>query len=226
MRRTPLGFEQEEERHINMMIKTGVIRPSQSEWASATVLIRKKYGSVRYCIDYRQLNARTIKDAFPLPLIEQCMDSLKGTQFYSTLDLSSGSWQVAMHPDDAHKTAFITKFGLYEHVRMGFGLCNAPATFQRIINLVLRGMIWNQVLAYIDDVIVLGKTFTNGLNTLKQVFQRLRNHNLKLKPRKCVLFKTSVNFLGKKIDTQGVSISDDKVCAFKNWSRPLNKKDV
>ena len=226
MRRTPLGFEREEEQHLNKMLKAGVIKPSQSEWASAPVLIRKKDGSVRYCIDYRELNAKTIKDAFPLPLIEQCMDNLRGTQFFSTLDLSSGYWQIAIDPEHAHKTAFITKFGLYEHVRMGFGLCNAPATFQRIINLVLKGMIWNEVLAYIDDVIVMGKSFEEELQNLQRVFQRFREHNLKLKPRKCVLFKRSVEFLGKTISTEGICISESKVQAVKNWTRPQNQKDV
>ena len=125
-----------------------------------------------------------------------------------------------------HKTAFITKFGLFQHVRMGFGLCNAPATFQRIISLVFRGMIWKEVLAYIDDVIVLGTTFEEGISNLERVFQKFRNYNLKLKARKCNLFKNSVEFLGKKICPEGISITESKIQTVKNWQRPGSKKDV
>ena len=100
------------------------------------------------------MNVRAVKDVFPLPLIDECLDTLSGTQFFSTLDMASGYWQISIDPDDRHKTAFITRDGLFHHVRMGFGLTNAPATFQRVINFVLRGLTWKYVLAYLDDVIV------------------------------------------------------------------------
>ena len=141
IRHTPLGFQKEEENHLEKMLSCGVIQPSSSGWASAPVLTRKKCGSGRYCIDYRDLNKKTKKDTFPLPKIE-CLDTLQGSQLYSTLDLASGYYQVLLDPHDRHKTAFITKYGLFEHVRMGFGLCNAPATFQRVMNLVLSGLLW------------------------------------------------------------------------------------
>ena len=172
------------------------------------------------------LNSRTVKDAFPLPLISQCLDTLQGTQWFSTLDLASGYWQIEIHPDDRHKSAFITKQGLFQHKRMAFGLCNAPATFQRAINMVLRGLTWDRVLAYIDDVIILATTFTEGIRNLRQVFDRFRSFNLKLKPKKCCLFRTEVEFLGKKVNRDGVTITDQKVNAIESWPAPKNKKEL
>ena len=226
MRRTPLGFESEEEKHLRSMLDCGVIRPSASEWSSPPVLVRKKDGGVRWCIDYRSLNKVTVKDVFPLPLIEECLDTLSGTKFFSTLDMASGYWQIEIDEADRHKTAFITKYGLYEHTRMGFGLCNAPATFQRAVQLVLRGLTWRDVLAYLDDIIVVGSNFDHHLANLEKVFIRFRQHNLKLKPRKCVLLQTKVKFLGKIVSEEGVAVNPDNVTAVKTWPIPRNTKEV
>ena len=189
MRRTPLGFQTEEEAHLNKMLACGVIQPSASEWASPPVLVRKKDGGVRWCIDYRALNDDTLKDASPLPLIAEYLDTLGGTMFMSTLDLASGYWQIELEESSRSKTAFLTKHGLFEHTRMGFGLCNAPATFQRAMQLVLQGLTWKEVLAYLDDVIVVGRNFEDHLANLDAVFARFRLHNLKLKPKKCIIFQ-------------------------------------
>ncbi len=188
------------------LLEAGVIQPSASEWASAPVLVRKKCGAVRYCLDYRKLNNLTIKDRFPLPNISDCLDTLQGTTLFSTLDLAMGYYQLMIHPDSQHKTAFITKFGQFSHIRLGFGLCNAPATFQRAIQLVLRGFLWEEVLAYLDDIIVLGRDFSDALLNLSKVLERFRSHNLKLKPIKCKLLKKQVKFLGKLVTEQGISI--------------------
>ena len=226
MRRTPLGFEHEEENHLKKMLQFGVIQSSQSSWAAAPVLVRKKDGSVRYCIDFRALNERTRKDAFPLPRIEECLDTLNGSMYYNTLDMASGYWQINIAPQDRHKTAFVTRHGLFEHVRMGFGLCNAPATFQRAINLVLHGLLWKSVLAYLDDLIVLGKTFEESLHNLEEVFCRLRKYNLKLKPRKCSLFHTTVEFLGRQVTHKGTQITETKLKLVKDWPPPKTRKDM
>ena len=116
------------------MLGAGGIRPSMSEWASAPVLIRKRCGSVRWYVDYRLLNALTTKDVFPLPLVDECLDTLVGNVLYSKLDANSAYWQVKIKPEDCSKTAFITKYGLFEFARMAFGLCNSPATYARVIN--------------------------------------------------------------------------------------------
>ena len=139
MRCTPLGFAGEEEAQLKKILGAGVIQPSVSEWASAPVLIRKRCGSVRWCVDCRALNALTTNDVFPLPLVEECIDPLAGNIWYSKLDANSAYWQVKIQPDRP-KTAFITKYGLFEFARMAFGLCNSPATYARAGNLVLIGL--------------------------------------------------------------------------------------
>ena len=141
------------------MLDAGVTKESVSEWASSPVLIRKRDGSVRWCIDYRALNYVTVKDKFPLPLVEDCLDTLAGNIRFSKLDANSAYWQVQVKEEDRKKTAFLTKFGLFEHVKMGFGLTNAPATFSRVVNLILRGLTWKTILAFLDDILVMGKTF-------------------------------------------------------------------
>jgi hypothetical protein len=129
MRRTPLGFQEHEQQHLTKMLNAGVIQPSTSAWASAPVLVRKKDGTVRWCVDYRAVNDRTTKDYYPLPIIEDCLDTLQGTTCFSTLDMTSGYYQIELDEESRQKTAFITHYGLFEHTHMGFGLCNAPATF-------------------------------------------------------------------------------------------------
>lgn len=226
MRRTPIGFESEEDKHLQSMLDNGIIRPSFSQWSSPPVLVRKKDGSIRWCIDYRQLNNVTKKDVFPLPLIEECLDTLAGTEYFSTLDMASGYWQIPIREQDKCKSAFITKRGLFEHNRMAFGLCNAPATFQRAMQLVFDGLMWDTVLAYIDDVIVLGSNFENHLLHLRTVFQRLRSFNLKLKARKCSLLQTKVTFLGKVVSKHGITMDPKKVEKVLNWPVPLNVKEL
>ena len=188
MRRTPAVFEEEEEAHVDKMLQAGVIQPSSSDWASAPVLVRKKDGGVRWCVDYRALNDVTIKDTFPLPLLDDCVASLTGNRWFSKLDANAAYWQIGIHPDDRKKTAFITKYGLFEFTRMGFGLCNAPATFSRAIALVLDRLNWKIALAFLDDILVLGTTPETHLVNLRQVFDRFREYGLRFKPRKCELF--------------------------------------
>ena len=226
MRRTPKQFQGEEEKHLKKMLDAGVIRESNSEWASAPVLIRKRDGSVRYCIDYRKLNNVTRKDAYPLPNIQECLDALSGNLFFSNLDMQSGYWQLFVDPNDIHKTAFITKYGLFEHVRLPFGLCNSPATFSRAMQLVLRGLSWKTVLSYLDDISVLGRSFEEHLENLKAVFTRLKQFNLKLKPRKCSLFQTEMVYLGRKVTRDGISVQPGHVEKIKNWPVPKSVNEV
>src|SRR5579871_4484096 len=160
---------------IQRMEANGIVRRSYSPWASPVVIVGKKGGDKRLCIDYRKLNAVTKIDAYPLSRIDDLLDSLGGSQWFTTLDLASGYWQVSMHPDDVEKTAFITPSGLYEFLVMPFGLNNAPGTFQRLMNWVLRDFIGIFVAVYLDDVIIYTKgTFELHLDHVKQVFQSLR----------------------------------------------------
>ena len=226
LRRTPLSFVQEEEAHLKKMLDVGVIHPSTSEWASAPVLIRKKDGSMRWCIDYRALNDVTVKDVFPLPLINECLDTLYGNEWFTKLDATFGYWQVKVAEEDQKKTAFLTKYGLFEFSKMSFGLCNAPATFARLMNLVLTGLTWDMVLAFLDDILVLGANFDQHLRNLERVLARFREHGLKLKPGKCELFKKRVEFLGHTVSKEGVEVADKFIEVVKEWPVPSCKKEV
>lgn len=179
------GFQGEEEKYLQAMLKAGVITPSASEWAAPVVFVHKKDGGVQWSVDYHCLNSLRVKDAYTLPKIEECLDDLGGATMFSTLDLQFGYWQIAVDDKDHEKTAFITKWGFYEYTGMPFGLCNDPSTFQRIMELVLGRLEWETLLIYLDDVIVLGRGVDESLDGLAQVFSCL--HSYGLKPSKCYL---------------------------------------
>ena len=187
VRRIPPILREESNKLLKEMLGKDVIRPSASPWASPIVLVRKKDGSTRFCVDYRKVNHVTRKDAYPLPRVDDTLDTLSGAKWFSTLDLICGYWQVEVDEKDRAKTAFCTPDGLFEFNVMPFGLCNAPATFQRLMDLVLAGLQWSSCLVYLDDVIVIGKTFKEHLSNLHTVLTRLREAGLKLKPKKCAL---------------------------------------
>ena len=181
LRRTPKAFEGEEEKYLNDQLKAGVITPSKSSWASPVVLVRKKDQSARWCIDYRKVNELTVKDAYSLPRIDMCLDCLSSASIFSAMDLQSGYWQLEIAESDRDKTAFITKYGLYEYVKMPFGLCNVSSTFQRCVELILKGLQWKTLLIYIDDIMIYSSNM--------EVLGRLSKAGLKLKPSKCYFFQ-------------------------------------
>jgi hypothetical protein len=196
---------------LETMQKQSITEPCQSEWASNIVVVRKKDGSLRFCVDYRQLNDRTIKDAYSLPKIEECLDVLSGSSWFSTVDLRSGYHQVAMHPDDIQKTAFITRRGSFAFKVMPFGLCNAPATFQRLMDVTMAEINYDICLVYLDDILVYSQDISTHLERLEALFNRLRYANLKIKPSKCQLFKRSVDFLGYVISSKGIQTDFKKI---------------
>ena len=226
MRRTPLGFEEVELKTLRSMKEAGVIEPSSSDWASPPVLVRKKDNTWRYCIDFRALNAVTVKDAYPLPRIDDCIDGLAGKELFCTLDMNSGYWQIPIAPEDRHKTAFITRYGLYQFLRMPFSTSNAPATFQRCINQVLIGLIWDVVIVYLDNVNVTGTDFDDMLRNLETVLKRFCSYGLKLKPDKCRLFQREIRFLGRVADRNGVRMTNEHIDAVLQWPIPTNRKDL
>ena len=228
LRRTPLGFEKEEKEYIQKMLNAGVIRPSVSEWASSPVLIRKKDKTVRYCLDYRDVNAKTknVGCNWPLPSIDDCLDTLAGSQYFSTIDLAAGYWQIMVEEEDIPKTAWISKYGHFESLRMPFGLKGAPSTMQRVIEYTLRGILWLLAIGYLDDVITKGTSFSDHLENLRKVFQRFRENNLKIKPKKCQLFKTEVIFLGRKVTREGITVDPSKTEVIVNWQVPKTTKQL
>ena len=173
------------------MLQQNVIQPSNSPWASPIVLVKKKDGSFRFCVDYRRLNAVTRKDAHPLPRVDDLLDSLQGASLFSTLDLRSGYWQISMEPKDREKTAFITPDGLWEFVRMPFGVSNGCATFQRAIEIVLSGLTYETCLCYFDDVIIPSSSINQQCEPLILVLERFRQHNLGSFHLKSTAFHTS-----------------------------------
>ena len=208
---------------VEDMQKQGIIEPSVSPWASPVMLVKKKDGSTRFCVDYRKLNDLTKKDSYPLSKIDSTLDELAGSTWFSTLDLKSGYWQVEVEEKDREKTAFSVGNGLWQYNVMAFGLCNAPATFERLMENVLGDLRW---LIYLDDVIVHASTFERELERLRLVWSRLRAANLKLNPKKCKLFRCKVRFLGHVVCAEGVTIDSDKIEAVKTWPVPRNAKEV
>ena len=181
---------------------------------------------ISVCVDYRKLNAVTRKDAYPLPRIDDTLDTLSGAHWFTTLDLISGYWQVEVEPADREKTAFCTPEGLFEFKVMPFGLCNAPATFQRLMNSALSGLHGNSCLVYLDDVIIMGNTFLDHLNNLQHVFHRIRAAGLKLQPNKCALCQKEVSFLGYIISQAGISTDLRKTERVISWPLPTSKHEV
>ena len=216
MRRTPLGYANEEQEHLEKLLKAGVIEPSCSEWASPSVLVRKRDGPVRWCIDIRKLNDVTVKDCYPLPLLQDCIDALEGCRYFTTLDMASGYYQLEVAEEDRDKTALVTKYGLFSFRRMPFGLCNALATFSRSISLVLRGLSWKCVIAFLDDVVVLDRDFDSHMVNLSDVLRRFEQYGMKLKPKKCELLQDSVVFLGRLVSREGVQIPPEEITRIDN----------
>jgi len=225
-RRIPPCKREEVHQLLQDMLARKVIQPSTSPWASPVVLVKKKDGSTRFCIDYRKINTITHKDAYPLPRIDDTLDTLSGAKWFSTVDLLSGYWQVEVAEEDKPKTAFATREGLYEFNVMPFGLCNAPATFQRLMDLVLAGVQWTQCLVYLDDVIIIGRDFEEHLHNLSTVLQKLREAGLRLKPSKCSFCQESVSFLGHIVSREGVSTDPEKTAKVTNWPTPTSVQEV
>ena len=200
------------------------IEPSDSPWSSPVVLVTKKDGGTRFCVDYRKLNDTTVKDAYPLPRIDDTL--LAGKQWFSMLDLASGYWQVSLSREARAKTVFATHSGLFQFKVMPFGLCNAPATFERLMDRVLQGLRWSRCLVYLDDIISFGSSFGDALDNLTLIFERLRSYGLQLKSTKCHLFQTSVPFLGHIVGRQGLECDPVKIEDVRSWPVPDCLKSV
>ena len=213
-------------KEVERMKNEGLIRDSCSPWASPVVLIKKKDGSIRFCIDYRKLNLITTRDVYPLPRIDDSLAALQTGTWFTTLDLTAGYHQIPMEESSKDKTAFITADGLYEFNVLPFGLTNAPACFQRFMDAVLAGLKWKTLLIYLDDICIFSASFEKHLCDVTDVFLRVRNAQLKLKPIKCRLFQREIKYLGHIVTKDGIKPDPDKTKAIQNMPIPKNKSQL
>ena len=213
-------------RHIQKLLAAGIIKESRSPYASPIVIVRKKNGDVRMCIDYRTLNSRTIPDQYTTPRIDEALDCLSGSKWFSVLDLRSGYYQIAMKEEDKEKTAFICPLGFYQFERMPQGITGAPATFQRLMEKAVGDMNLLQVLVYLDDLIVFGRTLEEHEERLLKVLDRLQEVGLKISLDKCQFCQTKVKYVGHIVSADGIAADPSKIEAVTNWSRPHNLKTL
>ncbi|KAL1268488.1 hypothetical protein QQF64_033851 [Cirrhinus molitorella] len=213
-------------KHLQELLDAGVIRESMSPYSSPIVVVKKKSGDIRLCIDYRKLNQRTIKDAYALPKLEDTFMALVGSKWFSVLDLKSGFYQIEVKEKDKAKTAFVCPAGFYEFNRMPQGVTNAPSTFQRVMEKCMADINLRDVLVFIDDIIVFSKDLEEHEERLLRVLRRLKEYGLKLAPEKCMFAQTSVRYLGHIVSDKGVQTDPDKVAAVKTWPVPRNLKEL
>lgn len=213
-------------RHLRELLEAGIIRESSSPFASPIVVVRKKNGEVRLCIDYRKLNLQTIKDAYPLPNLEESFSALTGSKWFSVLDLKSGYYQIQMEEEDKAKTAFVTPLGFWEFNQMPQGVTNAPSTFQRLMERCMGDLHLKEVLVFLDDLIIYSDTLEEHERRLLRVLNRLKEYGLKLAPEKCRFFQKSVKYLGHIVSEEGVQTDPEKIETVKAWPVPQTLKQL
>jgi hypothetical protein len=208
------------------LLDKGYIRPSASPWGCSALFVKKKDDSLRLCVDYRPLNAVTIKNKYPLPHIDILFDQLAGANVFSKIDLRSGYHQIKIRPSDIPKTAFSTRYGLYEYLIMSFGLTNAPAYFMYLMNSVFMPELDKFIVVFIDDILIYSRTKEDHANHLRVVLQRLRDHRLYAKFSKCEFWLDSVKFLGHTISSEGISVDPTKVQEVMDWKPPTSVHQI
>lgn len=218
--RYPYFQKNEIEKQIQNMLASNTIQPSHSSFSSPVLLVKKKDGTWRFCVDYRALNNITIRDRFPMPTIDELLDELNGASWFSKLDLRQGFHQIRMHEEDIPKTAFRTHQGHYEFKVMPFGLCNAPSTFQSSMNKLFSPFLRRFVIVFFDDIMVYSKTFQEHLQHLEQVFNTLVSDNFFLKLSKCLFAQRQLEYLGHMVSPEGVFPEPSKIQAILDWPLP------
>jgi hypothetical protein len=205
------------------MLANGIIRPSTSPYSAPVVLVKKKTGDLRLCVDYRKLNAATVKNKYPIPRMNNIFDNFFGAKYFTTLDLFSGYWQIKMREKDKEKTAFTCEAGHFEFERLPFGLCNAPAAFQYLMNEVLKTAISEKfALVYLDDIIIYSDSYSKQQVHLDRVFKLLSEAGLKVKPSKCEFLKQEIIYLGHIVTSRGISPNPKKIQDVIEYPRPEN----
>jgi len=211
---------------VEDLLSSGTVQNSSSPYASPVVLVKKKDGTWRLCVHYRELNGMTVKDRFHIPLIEDLMDELGGAEVFSKIDLRAGYHQVRMSPEDIHKTAFKTHSGHYEYLVMPFGLTNAPATFQGLMNAIFKPFLRTFVLVFLDDILIYSSSMEEHVQHLQQVFELIRSHKLSAKLSKCAFAVSKVEYLGHFISGNGIETNSAKIKAVLDWPKPTTLKQL
>ncbi|KAE8604038.1 hypothetical protein XENTR_v10014546 [Xenopus tropicalis] len=225
-RRVPPKDREDLQRTLQEMKRRGIIADSRSPYASPIVIVRKKDGSIRLCVDYRTLNRRTVPDQYTLPRIEETLEALNGSKWFTVMDLRSGYYQVPMASEDQEKTAFICPLGFYQFTRMPQGICGAPATFQRLMEKMLGDLSPRECLVYLDDIIVFGTTLEEHEQRLMNVIDRLIAEGLKLSIDKCKFCRSSVTYVGHVVSTEGIGTDPAKIEAVVTWPKPQNVTEL
>ena len=214
------------EKQVQEFLEDGIVEPASGEYSSPVVLVKKKSGEMRFCVDYRRLNAVTLKDSYPLPRIDDTLDTLSNSKYFSILDMQAAYMQVEIDPKDWHKTAFISHCGMYQFKVMPFGVSNAPAVFLRLINLLLSGLNWDICIAYLDDIIIMSSIVEQHIDRTDHGLQRIEDAGLKLNLHKCHFLQQSVEYLGHIVSSSGISPSPNKVKAAHDFPQPGTPKQV
>ena len=224
--RLPVSQMEELSKQLEELTDKGFIRPSTSPYGAPILLVKKKDGTMRLCVDYRALNKFTVKNKYPMPRIDDLLDRLEGAKIYTKIDLRSGYYQIRVSPADVQKTAFNTRFGHFEFTVMPFGLTNAPATFMRLMQDVFRPLLDKCVVVYLDDILVYSKTPEEHIKHLRQVLELLRQHKLFGKLSKCEFACNAVEYLGHIVSDQGITVEPKKINAVKAWPTPADKHQL
>ena len=212
--------------YVEEGLRSGILQPSTSPYGSMALIVKKKDGTPRVVIDYRALNEVTVKNKYPLPLMDELFDRTQGAQFFTSIDLRNGFHQIAIPPEDREKTAFRTRSGSFEYTVLPMGLCNAPGTFMQLMNQTFADVLDKCVLCFLDDILIFSRTEEEHLQHLRMVLTRLRDQELYVKPSKCAFMQREVAFLGHRIGADGLRVAPDKISAVQQWPTPRNVTDV
>ena len=222
----PYAWHQETDKQISEMLQNNIIRPSSSLWNAPVILVKKKDGSIRFVCDFRGLSEVTKKETYPLPHIRDVLDKMHGTKYWSTLDAASAYWSMPLHETDKEKTAFSMPHGKFEFNVTPFGLCNAGASYQRLMDIPLSGLSSTQVLEYINDIVIFTKSFPEHLSDVTEIFQSLQASKISLKLSKCRFASSKVDFLGYELSRNGIQPQTRLTNAIRTYQRPLSKKEL
>ena len=214
------------EQYTRELIEAGQLRVSQSPYGAMALIVRKKDGTPRVVVDYRALNEMTVKNKYPLPLMDELFDRVHGAKFFTKIDLRTGFHQIRVADADIEKTAFRTRYGSFEYLVLPMGLCNAPGTFMQLMNDTFRDLLDKTVLVFLDDILIFSRTKEEHEKHVREVFERLRAQKLYAKRSKCEFFRDEVEFLGHRIGANGLSVSQDKISAVRDWPAPKNVSEV